>query len=493
VAEELGSKRAVVRSSGIYVILGFLPLGINVLLAPIYTSYLSPADYGIIGLAQIFNGLISVFIGAGINQSYARFYFDQHRDGSARSTLLLLTVGLISMIAVALFPILWYFGDSILGMLLQNSNFKFSNYGYIVYITATATVLVGVLQSFYRNEEKPIRYSILSLSFFLLSLAGILLGVVYYEAGAMGNIIGRASGTGVVAMWLVLLIVLSTKWKFDRALLRSMLAYGIPLIPYALILLIFNAMDRWFVEHYFGLEKLGFYNFAFVLASSVSVFLYSVYNAVSPRVFKLLTSDLDREKINQEVRLNLELLSLGVLLFVALALLCTPLFLNYLIAEQYRGIDAYLGLLFIAYVMQLYYVIYTIPFYYEKRTRFLPVIAVSSLVLGALAYFFGVRYFGFYGIFIGLFATKLIQVLSTLILVRFYGKFRLDYLNLKRIHVSSFLSVFSVICLFFLASRFHWPSGIEYYLSGLVMIAICLVVYASKLSPLFKTIKKMTT
>jgi O-antigen/teichoic acid export membrane protein len=490
-SEEGTSKKALVRSSGIYVILGFLPLGINVLLAPVYTYYLSPEDYGIIGLAQIFNGVISVFLGAGMNQAYARFYFDDRNRKSGKMNLLIMTVSLILFIILAIFPFLWLIGDRVFDVFLQNSVFRFTNYGFIVYITASATVLVGVFQSFFRNEEKPLRYSILSLSFFFLSLAGILLGVVYFEAGAMGNILGRAIGTGAVASVVLLLFYLSSKWKFDFDQVKPMLLYGLPLIPYALLLILFNALDRWVVEHYFGLKTLGFYNFAFVLASSVSVFLYSFYNAVSPRVFKILTSQMDRDKISYQVRLNLELFSMAVLIFIAVALLATPAFLEFFISDQYQVIQPYLGLLFVAYILQLYYVIYTIPFYFEKRTRVLPLIAFLSLVFGALSYYLAVDNFGFYGIIIGLFATKLVQVISTLLLVRIQGKFRLDYLKLNRIHVSSVLSLIFVVLVFWLTDQYDWDDQMAYYLGGIGLLLICLAVYASKLNQLMNGLKSL--
>ena len=46
-----------------------------VLLFPIYTSFLSPQDFGIIGLMSITVSLLTRFVSSPINSAFTRFYY----------------------------------------------------------------------------------------------------------------------------------------------------------------------------------------------------------------------------------------------------------------------------------------------------------------------------------------------------------------------------------------------------------------------------------
>lgn len=485
-------RKEFVRNSGFYVFLGFLPLGINVLLAPVYTFYLSPEDYGIIALAQMFFGAVSAVLGAGINQAYGRFYFDTNHDSQKKAALLKTAVLLICMSASLLYGGLLLVGDEIFAKLFNNTEFKFSNYGHIVFLTALASILVSVFQSFYRNEEKPARYGLLSLGFFLFSAGGILLGVIYFEAGAFGNILGRSLGSSLIALSLLFLLLFNRKVKLLIEQVKPMYKYGLPLVPYAVALMLFNLSDRWMVEHFFGLETLGFYNFAFVLASSTSVFIYAVYNAVAPKVLKLLTSREPMHGQLEEVRSILNLFGLSVIVFISLALACTPIFLEYAVAEEYRVILSYLGLLFLFYLFQVYYVIYTIPFHAEKRTKALPFIAILSLIIGVICYYGSIAYFGFGGVFIGLLATKITQVLSSVLVIKYSPKaFQTNYLNLGNLHLISMGSFLLGVLFFAMAYLAYFDYVLAYYLTAAGMIVLGLVVYQKRIPALIHLAKKM--
>ncbi len=469
-------------------ILGFLPLGVNVLLAPVYTVYLSPADFGIIGLAQIFGAVVSILIGGGIPQAYARYYFDYRHSSEEKQRLLSTAIFTILILGISLFPLFWIGAEYVLKWILSSDEFLFSNYGYIVFFTALATLLHTILVTFYRNEERVRSYSIWSLGFFLLSVVGILIGVVYYEAGAMGSILGRALTTSGVAILLVILVGFTGRLTISKEMLKGMFAFGFALIPYALILMVFNSLDRILVERFFGIDMLGYYNLAWLLASSTSVFLYALYNAISPVVFKHLTDkELTGEKITI-IKRALETMCLAVVLFIGLAFLAIPLFVEYLIDVQFQVILPYLGVLFLLYVLQVYYVIYTIPFYHTKKTRPLAFIVGFSVVVGGLAFYFGIQFFGFLGAFMGVGAMRAIQFLTTLLYLRGVDKNDRIYLKLNRMHLFTFL-VFSISALLFAGSHFlGWDITAIYYVAGLLVMIISMAFYAKYLRELRKIV-----
>ncbi|HAS35207.1 MAG TPA: hypothetical protein DCS15_01870, partial [Flavobacteriales bacterium] len=64
-----------------------------------------------------------------------------------------------------------------------------------IFFTTIATILQTLFLVYFRNEEKVLAFSITSILFFVFSITGILVGVLYFEAGALGSIVGRFAGT----------------------------------------------------------------------------------------------------------------------------------------------------------------------------------------------------------------------------------------------------------------------------------------------------------
>src|SRR5262245_21722945 len=91
---------------GGYTLLGFLPLGVSFLLVPLYTSRLSPSEYGVLAEANITLTFTQLAVQLGLDAAFARFYFDCSRDSDERYTLLGAVVGAIlaltGLIGVAL-------------------------------------------------------------------------------------------------------------------------------------------------------------------------------------------------------------------------------------------------------------------------------------------------------------------------------------------------------------------------------------------------------
>ena len=81
VPSNLGSQlRRLGRHSAIYGIGGLVSRVIAVLLLPVYTRYLSPADYGQIETLLALTTVMGLLLRAGITSAFFRFYFDVDDD-----------------------------------------------------------------------------------------------------------------------------------------------------------------------------------------------------------------------------------------------------------------------------------------------------------------------------------------------------------------------------------------------------------------------------
>ena len=68
------------KNSGIYVIVSMLQKCISFFLLPLYTAFLTPADYGILNVVSSISSLLSVFFLLSLNSAGARFYYTYLND-----------------------------------------------------------------------------------------------------------------------------------------------------------------------------------------------------------------------------------------------------------------------------------------------------------------------------------------------------------------------------------------------------------------------------
>jgi len=100
---------SLVRSSSIYTISNFINAAIPLILLPILTKKLSPADYGIIAMFQIAVSIVYPFIGMNLEGSIQRKYFDNDNTHlpSYIGNCFLLFLGSLSIAS----SIFWIFSD----------------------------------------------------------------------------------------------------------------------------------------------------------------------------------------------------------------------------------------------------------------------------------------------------------------------------------------------------------------------------------------------
>jgi O-antigen/teichoic acid export membrane protein len=96
--------------------------------------------------------------------------------------------------------------------------------------------------------------------------------------GVRGFLLGNLAGPACVAAFFVPRFLARTGVQLAgaRALLRRMLAFGVPLVPAALGLWVLTNLDTWLLRILAGLESVGVYGFASELCLPIALLLTSV-------------------------------------------------------------------------------------------------------------------------------------------------------------------------------------------------------------------------
>ena len=117
------SIRSLIKNSGIYSIIILLQKGINFLLIPILTIYLTPSDYGIISVVTTINAFLNVFYLFGLNGSLNRFFYEYKEDNKKIEKLFGTIITFVLINSFVLTVLLLIFHEWTLDLILNEIDF----------------------------------------------------------------------------------------------------------------------------------------------------------------------------------------------------------------------------------------------------------------------------------------------------------------------------------------------------------------------------------
>ena len=254
------------RQSLVYGVGGIISRFVAIFLLKVYTSFLAPADYGIVALLLAAEAVMAIILRAGVQNAFFRFYYLTSDPIKRRTvvrtsfwyTMIAATVGLV------------------LGLVFAPeiaSAFQIPA-GQINLVRATAVFLWADMNyqqqtSLFRVEQRPVSYAIASVSNVAITIFGTLLLVVVLHKGPLGLIVGNFTGTLCVYAALLVYRLRLLGFEFDLRLYRAMEHFGLPLLPSALALWATKFSDRFFIHHYLGNNEVGVYSFGVMIASAL--------------------------------------------------------------------------------------------------------------------------------------------------------------------------------------------------------------------------------
>src|SRR5215207_10121683 len=258
---------------------------IAVALLPLYTRYLTPADYG--AAEVLITGVIaaSIVIRLGIIEALLRFYYqaDEEPDQVVRTAFASLLWTTSIGLALAL-P----FAGPLSELLLDHSDpelMRIAIFGLWVF------TMFEFLTALFRIDERAKAYFAFTVSNVLVTIPVTVWLVVGEDRGASGLLWGQY-GTG--AIFLAGLVIAQRRRLAvlpDFALWRRMLRWGLPTMPAELSLYSLNFIDRLLIVRLVGLGDAGLYSLSVKFAQAVNVLVKGFQLAWPPLAYSIQDDD----------------------------------------------------------------------------------------------------------------------------------------------------------------------------------------------------------
>lgn len=372
--------RRFARGSLTYGLGGFLKRGLGFLLIPIYTNYLTPAEYGIVGVVLAIFSAFTVVFGLGLRGAVTRQYFE-HADEPRRLRQYLGSVYTFFVLYGALGAgLLTVFGRQVLEGLL--TSMPFAPFVPLSLWAAFFAASAGLILSLYRAREQAERYVAIEILSGLFLLAGVVAFVVLRDGGAVGQAYGLFWGSLATFILASALLLRESRPGMDLAMVRSAVGFGAPLMVHLLAGWALLAADRLILARHVALADLGVYTLGYQLGMIVGAVASALNAAWTPIFYDTARNREDAAGLlGQLASVNLSL-SIGAALIV---ILFAPELVTLLGGDvEYRRAAGVIPIIALGYTLQGVYFVVVTPIFYAQRTVLLPPLTVAAAALNIL-------------------------------------------------------------------------------------------------------------
>ncbi len=387
------SLRRLGRDTTLYTVSILLSRAVSFVMLPVYTRYLTPADYGVLQMLDMAVDIAAILLTAGVTSGTQRFYFaaesDQERD-EVMSTAFVLDL------AVSLFAslVLASAATRISDLLLKGSGSP-----QMVMVAAanfTLNMLSGIPILLMRVRQQAGLAVMTSLARLVLQLSLNIAFVVGLELGPMGILLSTFCANLIVGAVLTAWLFRHVGLRISRRISMALIKFGIPYQASFAGSFIITFGDRFFLEHGHGLGAVGLYalayQFGFLLAQvSAEPFL----RAWEPQMFQLAARPVDERdaRYNQSFFLYSIVLLTGA---VGLAL-GTPILLRLMTTPAYYPAGDVVPVILLAYVLQSWMYVLKFGIDFGGKPGLFTVATWISVAVTLIAYTLLIPPFGMFG------------------------------------------------------------------------------------------------
>lgn len=286
-----GYLRRLATTGAAYTAASILSKLIAVALLPLYTRYLSTADYG--AAEVMFAAVVSasIVVRLGLIEAVLRFYY---KSGEVPSEVVATSFAALFWLSTAAALIALPFAGPIAEALLTGEAAEVASpaeLGQIAIGGLWVLTMVEYLLTLFRLEERARAYFVTTIVNVLAAIGLTVVLVVGRGEGARGLLLGSYVSGAAVALGLIAVNWHRLSLRIDLPLLRRMTRFGLPTMPAELSLYGLNFVDRIVIVRSLGLAEAGLYSLAVKFAQAVNVLVRGFQLAWPPLAYSIRDDD----------------------------------------------------------------------------------------------------------------------------------------------------------------------------------------------------------
>lgn len=468
------SKSKGMKASLAFFVAEVISTGIQYLTTPIFTRLLTTEEYG---LSSVYTtwftvfGIVAMFsLSSGVFNN-GMLDFENDRDRFSFS-MLMLSNAITIIFSVALLLLYPYIKD-IIGL------------NFVLVVLMCGMFFVTPAFKFWiarqRYEYKYKASFIFSIVCAVLSPVVAILCIYFSNSDKlMARLFGGQLTLAVIYIGFYVYLIVKSKGKVSFKYWKFAILFNLPLIPHYLSTYLLGTSNKLLINYLKGSAAAGFYNIAYSIAAVVTIIWSAANASLVPFTYEKCKEN-DYESISK-VTTPILLVFVGVCFFVTLL---APEVVSIMASKDYSSslflIPPIIGGVF----FQVQYYMYANILYYYKKTRFVMIGSVVSVLINIVANYFLIQRFGY-------------EIAGYTTLVCYMIQATIDYLAMRYVAKSSVYNMKVVLALsgivlalsFFGKYLYYVPIA-RYILIGVIVVLV--IVFRKQIFKAFAIKKNETT
>jgi O-antigen/teichoic acid export membrane protein len=383
--------KTVAKHSVIYGLGDLASKSIGFAMIPVYTHYLSTAQYGVLELVDLTSYVLGLLLAMGISQSVVRFYYeypDTERKHQVIS-IALITIWVVS--AVALLPLYLFSKD--VSVLVFNSP-DYSRLFNIVFISVMVNLSNDIPMTLLRIQEKSVLYIVISISKLAICLTLNIIFVVHLELGVIGILLSGVIGNVLAGLFLLVYTLRQIRLTYSFKIARAMLVFGLPMVGSMFGMYVLNFGDRFFLQRLTTMSDVGIYSLAYKFGMMSNALLLTPFQMIwAPKRFEIVSQP-DAKQTFALVFTYYWFVQL--FLFLGVGALCRDI-IAVVADKEYQGASQYVPVIMLAYVFFGAYLYVQFGILLKKKTKYLAMNTMVAAVVNVIANFTLIPILGTWG------------------------------------------------------------------------------------------------
>ncbi len=405
-------------NGGLFSVYSFFNEGISFILLILLANYIAPAEYGQLSLFNTIVTFLGYFVALSSQGFISVSYFKRgphcfKGDVSAIACICVVVTGVFCLI------------NTLAGNWLSHQAGLHVSLFWVAILIAFFKVFQEMWLNFYRITEQVGKYGIICCGFAVLNLFLSLYLVIKTPLHWEGRVYAQLCCTiifGIGALFFFSrnsYFTINVEWSN----IKTIVLYGLPLIPHLASLWIKQGGDRFIINHFHTMEDVGLYSFALNLTSIIVMLGNAFNNSNSVDIFKILSdenpAETKRMLLYRQTR-NIAVISVAATVLIVLGVsLCVPIIL-----PRYTQSLPYFFILSLQGLGQCFYFLFCNYLFYYMKTKQLMYVTFFASIIHLLLSLWLTRYSLYYTCIIYVFT----QIFITIIIYRISRKLLRDNL-----------------------------------------------------------------
>ncbi|TLX77096.1 hypothetical protein E9993_05275 [Labilibacter sediminis] len=387
----------------------------GVILLPVYALYLPIEIFGLYALFEVIFQLFQVFSGLGIKLGLTRWYWDEDTTPNKKSlffTTFTFNVAICILLSIAL-----YFGFNYLSVYYFKTDIQPDI--ILLFISGNLIKLLSdVPMLLLRVQHRAKKHSFVQIIQLLVFVGLVVVFLAVFKMKLEGIFWATLLSAIIQFVILVPVIIANSELKFEFRLLKDMLTYGFPVALGNMVNITFNFTDKYFINWFSNLKNVGTFTLAHKISNIVNLLIVNAFiNAYMHTYFKGVNSSSNDRFFSRSFTYFLTGITFCSLILIVFIDEAIVLFAAN--NESYFNSATIVPVLTIGLVFGGIRHMLTLPINKIKRTR---VIGVISILSGALNVYLNYLLIPIWYSLGAAYATGIVQVISSLVLLIFVLK-----------------------------------------------------------------------